>query len=140
MDESNKEEYLDLLLHHKLQGRWEDVAESFGNGLFEVIPQRHLRFFAETELSLLISGYDSIDKEDWEKNTTYSGYSSRSEIILWFWQLVKSLTEEEAVLLLKFCTGSTRVPAGKKEPWDLQYMTLIASSHHITNNLFRRLC
>jgi len=35
-----------------------------------------------------------------------------SDVIVWFWSLVRSLPEEEKALLLKFATGSPRVPVG----------------------------
>jgi len=35
-----------------------------------------------------------------------------SDVRKWFWSLVRSLSEEEKALLLKFCTGSPRVPVG----------------------------
>ena len=42
----------------------------------------------------------------------YHGLSATNDIIVWFWRLVRSLKEEEKALLLKFSTGSPRVPAG----------------------------
>jgi len=41
----------------------------------------------------------------------YRGLNESHEIIVWFWKLVHSLKEEEKALLLKFATGSPRVPA-----------------------------
>ena len=41
----------------------------------------------------------------------YRGLNESHEIIVWFWRLVHSLKEEEKALLLKFATGSPRVPA-----------------------------
>lgn len=39
------------------------------------------------------------------------GCSSKS-IVDWFWSLVNDLDENEKGLLLKFCTGSPRLPPG----------------------------
>ena len=41
----------------------------------------------------------------------YRGLNESHKIIVWFWRLVHSLKEEEKALLLKFATGSPRVPA-----------------------------
>ncbi|MED6291194.1 E3 ubiquitin-protein ligase [Characodon lateralis] len=62
---------------------------------------------------LLLSGMPEIDVEDWCTNTEYtSGYDPEDPVIQWFWEVVRSLTQEEHVLLLQFVTGSSRVPHG----------------------------
>jgi len=71
-----------------------------------------MQVFTPNEFSLILSGVPRIDVEDWQRNTEYHGLSALHEIMVWFWRLVKSLKEEEKALLLKFATGSPRVPAG----------------------------
>jgi hypothetical protein len=33
-------------------------------------------------------------------------------VLLWFWEVLKDFNEEQRRLLLRFCTGSSRVPPG----------------------------
>ena len=46
-----------------------------------------------------------MDINDWRQHTTYSEYRPTDDVIVWFWELVESLSEEEKALLLKFATG-----------------------------------
>ena len=45
-----------------------------------------------------------------EKECRYDGYTKTSETIKSFWEIVHTMTEDERKRLLKFCTGSDRVP------------------------------
>uniref|UniRef100_A0A3Q3ELB6 E3 ubiquitin-protein ligase HACE1 n=1 Tax=Labrus bergylta TaxID=56723 RepID=A0A3Q3ELB6_9LABR len=75
--------------------------------------QPQINLFDEYELELLLSGMPEIDVQDWCRNTEYtSGYDREEPVIQWFWEVVKSLTQEERVLMLQFVTGSSRVPHG----------------------------
>ena len=58
------------------------------------------------------AGLPTIDIEDWQRNTRYTQYRATDPQILWFWRVVRELKHAERALLLKFCTGSSRVPAG----------------------------
>ena len=88
------------------------AAEAFAKGIGDIIPASSLAPFTASELSLLLSGLPTIDVADWERNTALSGYSKADPQVLWFWRVVHSLSQAERALLLKFCTGSSRVPSG----------------------------
>jgi E3 ubiquitin-protein ligase HUWE1 len=66
--------------------------------------------FTEQELELLISGLPDIDIDDWKNNTDYTGYTSSSPQIVWFWRAVRSFAKEERAKLLQFVTGTSKVP------------------------------
>ena len=51
-------------------------------------------------------------KQSYHPHIQYRGVKETDDSIVWFWCLVRSLKEEEKALLLKFSTGSPRVPAG----------------------------
>ena len=56
-------------------------------------------------------GLPQIDVEDWRCNTEYRGeYTSDSQIIRWFWEVVDDLPEEDRARLLQFTTGTSCVP------------------------------
>ena len=44
--------------------------------------------------------------------TQYVRLSEDHRLVCWFWRLVNDLTQQEKGLLLKFCTGSPRLPPG----------------------------
>ena len=51
--------------------------------------------------------------EDWHRNTIYKEpYYSESQIIIWFWEIIKELSQKELSNLLMFSTGTSRVPFG----------------------------
>ncbi|WUR03667.1 NEDD4-like E3 ubiquitin-protein ligase (WWP2) [Vairimorpha necatrix] len=61
---------------------------------------------------MLICGAEKINMKNWIQNTTYENYNSKEKVIIWFWDIVKSFTDEEKILLVHFVTGSNKVPAG----------------------------
>eukprot|EP00731_Ephydatia_muelleri_P016647 Em0009g1071a len=110
--QGNKLEYVKNLSHFKIEGSVHKELHSFLSGFWEVIPKEVLRVFNPDEFSLILSGVPTIDVEDWCAHTEYQGLASTTALVHWFWRLVRSLKEEEKALLLKFSTGSPRVPAG----------------------------
>ncbi|KAG8815768.1 hypothetical protein FRC18_001326 [Serendipita sp. 400] len=49
-------------------------------------------------------------EDDWAKFTDYKGYKPQDDVIQWFWQLIRSWTDEKRSRLLQFATGTSRVP------------------------------
>jgi hypothetical protein len=65
----------------------------------------------EDELELLIGGTPLIDIYDWRANTIYGGeLNEKHHIVLWFWELMEKLSQEQLKKILVFCTGMPRVP------------------------------
>ncbi|XP_065890153.1 E3 ubiquitin-protein ligase HACE1-like [Dysidea avara] len=111
--EENKNDFIKAFSSFKLEISIEKELEAFQNGFWEMIPVEYLRIFTPDQFSLLLSGIPTIDVDDWKDNTEYSPPSIQSsDVVVWFWSLVRSLPEEEKALLLKFATGSPRVPVG----------------------------
>ncbi|GAA5839821.1 hypothetical protein JCM3766R1_004623 [Sporobolomyces carnicolor] len=108
--EDNKLEYIDLLCEHRLKGRVESQLAAIKEGLQEIVPLKELRVFDEKELELLIGGVETIDVEDWQKNTDYRGYTAEDPVVAWFWQVVGGWPAEKRARLLQFATGTSRTP------------------------------
>ena len=84
-------------------------------GFWEVVPCDVIRsFFTATELELVLAGMPDIDVDDWEDHCTYWGYPDRVNsdhpMVVWWWEIVRSMAPAEQALLLQFCTGTSRVP------------------------------
>eukprot|EP00128_Syssomonas_multiformis_P016983 Colp12_sorted_trinity150504_noHs@20675 len=91
----------------------EPQIQSFVGGLSQFVPPPLLRMFDAYELESLIAGLPSIDYDDWEGHTVYSGtLTAESETVRWFWHIVRGLPTEDCVKILQFVTGSSRVPVG----------------------------
>jgi E3 ubiquitin-protein ligase NEDD4 len=126
--EENKKEYVDLMAEYLISKRVKDQFDAFMSGFNELIPQDLINLFDERELELLIGGMSEIDvyvsrfsfyliralrfyqRDDWTKFTDYRGYEVNDEVIQWFWKSVRSWPPERKSRLLRFATGTTRIP------------------------------
>lgn len=49
-------------------------------GIFEVLPPHLLRPFSVKDVLLMLQGLTDIDVDEWQQNTTYSGYQSSDPV------------------------------------------------------------
>ena len=49
-------------------------------------------------------------RDDWAKYTIYRGYKSNDKVIQWFWRCIRSWPAVRRSRLLRFATGTTRIP------------------------------
>ncbi|KAI0294622.1 hypothetical protein B0F90DRAFT_1890995, partial [Multifurca ochricompacta] len=108
--EADKEEYVELVVAHRIAGRIAEQFRAFMEGLSDVIPLDLLRVFDEHQLELLIGGMTEIDMDDWTRFTDYRGYEKTDRVIEWFWMCLRSWPAERKARLLQFTTGTSRVP------------------------------
>ncbi|KAI3942446.1 hypothetical protein MKW98_013098 [Papaver atlanticum] len=108
--EENKHEYVDLVAEHRLTTAIRPQINAFLEGFNELISRELISIFNDKELELLISGLPDIDLDDMRANTEYSGYSSASPIIQWFWDVAQGFSKEDKARLLQFVTGTSKVP------------------------------
>ncbi|XP_058055642.1 E3 ubiquitin-protein ligase Nedd-4-like [Anopheles bellator] len=107
----NKDEYIRLVIDWKFEARVKDQMQAFLEGVSSLVPLNLLKIFDENELELLMCGIQSIDVNDWKKNTMYKGdYYANHAVVLWFWRAVLSFNNEMRARLLQFVTGTSRVP------------------------------
>lgn len=113
--DSNKKEYLQLRLRHRMLDSIKPQLEHFLKGFYEVIPLDLLCVFDYQELDLLMCGVPDISVDDWMRHTEYLGeyaqQGAKHKVIRWFWDIVKGMSVEERVRLLQFTTGCSRLPA-----------------------------
>merc|ERR1711988_1716864 len=108
--EGRKREYINLVAEHRMTTSIKPQISAFLEGFDELISRDQINIFDEKELELLISGVPKIDLEDLRANTEYNGYQPHSPLILWFWELVNEMSEDDVARFLMFCTGTTKVP------------------------------
>ena len=107
------------------------VADTIGD--VQIVPPTLVTMFNDFELELLISGLPEIDVDDWERHTVYTGgFDKDSPVVVvslkmrereqernvsnlslhlqWFWEITRSLSQEDLAGLLQFATGCSRVP------------------------------
>ncbi|KAI5385562.1 E3 ubiquitin-protein ligase UPL1 isoform X2 [Lathyrus oleraceus] len=110
VSEETKHEYVDLVAEHLLTNAIRPQINSFLEGFHEMVPRELISIFNDKELELLISGLPEIDLDDLKENTEYTGYTVASNVIQWFWEVVKSFNKEDMARLLQFVTGTSKVP------------------------------
>ena len=92
---------------------YEPFIKRIRDSLFNIIPRQVIQSFTSDQLELLINGRPFIDIEDWKQFTEYrEPYNINHEIIIWFWNIVSQLSQQELSNLLMFATGTSRVPLG----------------------------
>ncbi|OWZ06040.1 HECT E3 ubiquitin ligase [Phytophthora megakarya] len=120
--DENKEEYLRLILEHRMLESISDQLQEFLMGIYDVVPKGLLSVFDYQELELILCGIPTIDTADWRANT-HVRYIKPDEnkkakvtdeeqngVLEWFWIVVEGLAPEERAKLLQFVTGTSRVP------------------------------
>lgn len=114
--DDNKEEYLDLLMKHKMFDSVKDQVSALLQGIYDVMPQSLLAVFDYQELELLLCGVPKIDVDDWENHTDvkYQEFDqpikAETNVVGWFWDTVRGFSQEQRARLLQFVTGTSRVP------------------------------
>jgi len=108
--DDNKQEYVDLIVRHRLFDGIVEQSKAIKAGFDDVVPARFMDMFDEKELELLVCGLGAISVEDWAKNTEYRNCEASDPVIRWFWKAVDGMDNEIRARLLQFSTGTSRVP------------------------------
>lgn len=114
----NRIKYLHLMAHYRTNLAIAGQARAFAAGLTDVLPVEWLRMFSATELNELISGSNQgFDVEELQRHCHYSGgYCRESPTIKAFWNVLRTMNDEERGQLLMFVTSCSRPPlAGFKQ-------------------------
>ncbi|MES1904277.1 MAG: WW domain containing E3 ubiquitin protein ligase 1 [Paramarteilia canceri] len=150
--EENKLSYIELIIEWKYIGSIQKKLDIITNAFEEVMPVIFLDIFTTAEIELVLCGQKKIDIDDWEKNTNYfSGYTSNSTQIKWFWAFLRQSNEEIQSRMLQFVTGTSSVPLEgfanlksqkdtlqfsiKKVPFKSKYNAALPVSHACFNSL-----
>ncbi|CUS12386.1 unnamed protein product [Tuber aestivum] len=115
---ANKLEYIHLVSRYRLSVQAHIQTSAFLKGLNSIINPSWLSMFNQSELQTLVGGdIDTpIDVEDLRRNTIYGGVYQigddgvEHESIRLFWQVMRSLGDEERRKVLKFVTSVARAP------------------------------
>ncbi|GJP52902.1 hypothetical protein CLOM_g12065 [Closterium sp. NIES-68] len=108
---SNREEFVDLLVDFHLNKLVERQFGPFSHGFLRLCGGAVLRMFQADELELMVCGSPVFDFEELERNARYEdGYSKESPVIKNFWKVVHGLQDAEKRSLLAFVTGCDRAP------------------------------
>jgi hypothetical protein len=125
--EENLPRYLQLLCDAFLCHEIREELQCLLHGFYSVVPLETLRSSGLTpsELAALVAGTHGLDVPEWrEASVERHGSQDFSDdsvviedeqvnqIFVWFWNIVQEMDEEQRRMLLRFVTGSGRLPPG----------------------------
>jgi hypothetical protein len=111
--DANKQEYIELLVEHRLKREIEHQGNAFCQGFYELIPLDEIKAFDAAELDAVICGENIVDVSDWQKHCEFMGvFSANHPVIALFFEVLRSWSQENLSKLLAFTTGSPQVPLG----------------------------
>jgi len=113
----NKSEYIDLVVAWHLRHKYEAALNAFMSGFNSAVSPGLVRVFSADELERLVNGDHLVSSEKLREHCLYSGgFTPTCELIEWFWLLVESMSKDERGLLLRFVTGSPKMPLDGFDP------------------------
>eukprot|EP00639_Heterosigma_akashiwo_P022490 CAMPEP_0206406930 /NCGR_PEP_ID=MMETSP0294-20121207/30140_1 /ASSEMBLY_ACC=CAM_ASM_000327 /TAXON_ID=39354 /ORGANISM="Heterosigma akashiwo, Strain CCMP2393" /LENGTH=734 /DNA_ID=CAMNT_0053865879 /DNA_START=347 /DNA_END=2550 /DNA_ORIENTATION=- len=115
--EANKAEYVELMARWRAEFQVAEQLEAFFGGMFSLIPQDAFKVFDIDELELLINGKKEIDADEIRAYTIFQGaFNKDHPVVLWFFQAMAEWEPPDRAKVLKFCTGTDRIPIDGFEP------------------------
>jgi len=109
----NKEEYIALMVQHRLKNQIKAQLDAFLEGFHSLIKPEELSMFTPNELDLLICGVPEFDVEDLITHCTFRHpYTMNTQVVKYFFEAIRKWTKEDLAKLLLFITGSSQVPIG----------------------------
>jgi hypothetical protein len=115
--DKNKRAYVEALVAWECGKAFEKQINAIRNGFFDIIPEEAVKVFNVKELELLINGKEDIDVDDMQSGSVYNGgYDLDSKPIALFWEAMKEWTIKERGEVLRFVTGTSRVPLDGFDP------------------------
>ena len=110
VDQSNKDEYVDLYLNWYFNTSIKEVFTSFERGFYRVFSRDLSKILSPEELELIICGNQILDFHELKRVCKYEEYTKDSETIKYFWEVLLEFNEEEKKKFLSFVTGCDRAP------------------------------
>ena len=110
IDNSNKDEYIDLYLDWYFNKSICETFKSFEKGFYRVFNRNLSKILTPDELELIICGTQFLDFNELKNACKYEEYDKNSETIKYFWEIVLLFNEEEKKKFLSFVTGCDRAP------------------------------
>ncbi|KAH7485726.1 E3 ubiquitin-protein ligase TOM1-like [Phytophthora ramorum] len=101
--DENKEEYLRLVLEHRMLDSIADQLQEFLMGIYDVVPKALLSVFDYQELELILCGIPTIDTADWKAHT-HVRYIKPEENRKG--NITEERAERSAAVVLDCCRGS----------------------------------
>jgi E3 ubiquitin-protein ligase HUWE1 len=100
--DENKLDYVRLVSQHRMTTAIRSQIDSFLDGFYDLVSPELISIFSPTELELLICGLPDVDIEELRSTTEYRQYRENDQVIVWFWDVLRSFNRENRALFLQF--------------------------------------
>lgn len=126
VDKDNREEYVRLYVEHLLDKSIRKQFEAFARGFYNVCAGTAFSLFKGDEVEYLIRGSGDLNFSMLRGTTVYDNWKLDEEmpeiataeeveqtfpVIKWFWELMSHADMEDQKRVLRWITGSDRIPA-----------------------------
>jgi len=109
-----RHKFADLVIQYRLHEVDQQCA-AIRAGLGQMIPLRPLTLFNWQELQTMVCGSPTVNVDLLKKCTRYEGLSESDEVVNRFWRVLRSMSESEKSLFLKFVWGRSRLPLSESQ-------------------------
>ncbi|KAK4797605.1 hypothetical protein SAY86_029931 [Trapa natans] len=116
VNSKNREEYVHLLVKNQFVSSISEQVSHFKEGFVDILSSpRMLDYFFQSldleDLDLMLRGSTSdICVQAWRAHTEYIGYKETDLQIVWFWEIVETMTPKQKHELLFFWTSIKNIP------------------------------
>lgn len=139
--DSNKLEYINKYYKFLLDDIVDIQFSQFSKGFKSIMGSNVLSLFSPSEIQKLIIGDDNLsetskyDIEILKSITKFNNCSNNDPIIIWFWNYFSNLSLVDQRKLMRFITGSDRIPATGLTSIQFKVTKLIDNSNKTTERL-----
>ena len=99
-----RDQYIKLAESYKIH-EFDKQVTALRKGLVAVIPERALKLCTWQEFEVLVCGDPRIDVDVLKTNTTYHGYDSGDRACRYFWNVMRSLDDNQRSDFVRFAWG-----------------------------------
>lgn len=115
--EENKKDYVQAVVEYITGSSIKPQLDALLMGFGEIIPRHAISSFTGKELKALINGKDSIDASELRAGVKYKGgLKDSTPIVQRFWTAFQTMDDGERQDLLRFVTGTCRIPLDGFDP------------------------
>jgi len=115
----NKRSYVEAMLKWRAIDSCKEEIDAIRKGLFEIVPCELLTNsgFDLLELDMLWNGLPFVNVMDIRNNCVFQGgFDANSTLVHWFWKTCKEMDPDDLALLLRFATGTCKIPIDGLDP------------------------
>eukprot|EP00942_MAST-04A_sp_MAST-4A-sp1_P002005 g2005.t1 len=114
----NKELYVQAVIDYICGGAVEEQINAICSGIYELVPQVYVSKFSAEELKQLVNGKPIVNPQEIREGTRYTGgyEKGKHNTIEMFWKAMKSFKNETREDVMRFVTGTAKVPLDGFDP------------------------